>query len=729
MSYIALYRKWRPKTFTEVVGQKQVSHTLMRAIEEDKVAHAYLFAGPRGTGKTSMAKIFGRAINCAEGPTTHPCGVCESCKQGLQGQSLDIIEIDAASNRGIDDVRSLREQVNFLPVIGRKKVFIIDEAHMLTTEAWNALLKTIEEPPSHVMFIFATTEPEKLPVTIVSRCQRYTFRRITAQDIAEQLLYVAKESGIDLDPAAAQLIAVHADGGLRDALSILDQCSSMALGTVTTNVVEDMIGLVSKAWVIQLLNAIEEGDGATVLASVQQALSEGRDSRQILDTLAQHGRALILAKVLPESEELLMYDVVKADFLAQAQAFSMEALQNYVKQLYAIQSDAKLVDNPRVIVEMGLLSLMSAGSNRISTVEERLGRLEQQQNRGQEGILNRLAELEQHGISVGVAAPRPTEACEDVPPPPEEEWGSMDGAYDMPHPMDVAPLEEATSAPVPPKPSGHKVPPRPKVAPKPKTMQQQKPASVVRTTAPAPAPVRELRGDTPVVDSAQYGSILGNVIKWLESHNRKMVGNFYRGGALIHLDGERAVMAFDTPLASKILTQEKQMEEALEAFEAVLKYPVVIDIEMKPKGQVKKAHAQEPKRRPDPMPEAPIVDFSKEIAKPAPTGTPSAPLSEGPVMKEEPKVEMVPVTEPIEPVVTSFDDDLPPIMGFDVAETILDPVVKEMEEEAAKAAVMGQARRVDARDLNVEGGPPLLKEALAYAQEMGYEVYEEVEES
>lgn len=356
MAYKALYRQWRPKDFEGLIGQEHVSITLKNAIVSGRISHAYLFTGPRGTGKTSTAKVLAKALNCEQGPTANPCNSCRSCDMINEGSAMDVYEIDAASNRGIDEIRDLRENVKFSPAHFRYKIYIIDEVHMLTNEAFNALLKTLEEPPAHVVFVLATTEPHRIPATILSRCQRYDFRRVGLKDLIDHLSHIAQVSGIASTPEALRLIALQSDGGVRDAVSILDQCSVLGNDGVTEAEVRDLLGLVGQEAVYILFDAIAENDGAKALTAIEEQMARGKDARQLLLEMAGYCRSLMLYQAAPHIETPGLAAFSRERMSADSRKMNSAQIVRLVELFYGSASDARWSVDPRITAEMAFLS-------------------------------------------------------------------------------------------------------------------------------------------------------------------------------------------------------------------------------------------------------------------------------------------------------------------------------------------------------------------------------------
>jgi DNA polymerase-3 subunit gamma/tau len=377
---VSLYRTWRPLTFADLVGQDAVVRTLTSAIEGGKLAHAYLFSGPRGSGKTSAAKILARCVNCVNGPTAAPDNTCENCRAMLAGTALDVLEIDAASNRGIDEIRSLREAVKFAPAAMRMKIYIIDEAHMLTKEGANAFLKTLEEPPPHALFILATTEPEKLPVTILSRCQRYAFRRIAVPVMIQKMREVAAGENIKIDDAALAAIAYRAEGGLRDALTMLEQLAAFSGGAVAdVATLELAFGSTGRDYAQALVDAVVARDATAALAIVEEASDAGTDLQVLLRSLITAFRNLLVARIDPGllSRDLSAEDAERAGRQAETlpQAMLVRALRTF-SEAYSL---ARSGGNARLELETALLRFILAGEDptldalaaRVATLEER----------------------------------------------------------------------------------------------------------------------------------------------------------------------------------------------------------------------------------------------------------------------------------------------------------------------------------------------------------------------
>jgi len=358
MSYTVFALKWRPKNFDEIVGQDHITTQLKSAIEKDRLAHAYLFAGPRGVGKTSTARILAKALNCRQGPTAHPCGECPSCVEIAKGSALDVLEIDGASNRGIDEIRTLRENVKFAPAQGRFKVYIIDEVHQITTDGFNALLKTLEEPPEFVKFIFATTHAHKVPPTILSRCQRLDFRRISVMEIIGQLekIVAAEKPKVDRDVLVA--IARSSDGALRDAESVLDQLIAFAKDRVSHDDVISMLGLVEQAALFALTDRIIAHDAKGALELLNEIINQGKDMAVLLSNLIEHFRNLMVAKVAKADSELIdLPQNICEKLMEQAGALSMEQIFSAFTVLMQAQDMTKRLDSMRIPLEISLVRL------------------------------------------------------------------------------------------------------------------------------------------------------------------------------------------------------------------------------------------------------------------------------------------------------------------------------------------------------------------------------------
>jgi DNA polymerase-3 subunit gamma/tau len=381
VSYLVLARKWRPQTFSDLIGQEHVSRTLQNAIGSGRVAHAFLFTGARGVGKTSAARILAKALECENGPSAEPCNTCPACTSITAGNAVDVFEIDGASNTGVEDIRELRENIKYLPSSLRFKIFIIDEVHMLSTSAFNALLKTLEEPPSHVKFIFATTEPHKVPVTILSRCQRFDFKRITLQKIVERLRQITDREKITISEEALSTIARKGDGSMRDALSTLDQVLAFCGDTVQSEEVTTLLGVVDRRLLLETSRAVFSRDCKAALEVVKKADDFGCNMRHFCQELINHFRNMTIVRLVDNPRELLdLAEGELTDITAQAVGMKQEDLQRHLTILLRAESEMALSGFPRLLLEMALVKMCTIAP--VVPVQEILDKLKAMEKTG-----------------------------------------------------------------------------------------------------------------------------------------------------------------------------------------------------------------------------------------------------------------------------------------------------------------------------------------------------------
>src|SRR4051794_19305581 len=499
----SLYRRHRPQSFAEVVGQEHIVRTLSNAVEKGRVHHAYLFVGSRGTGKTSMAKILARSLNCVNGPTLTPCGECESCQTIAAGTSLDVMEMDAASNRSVDDIRELRDRVGFAPAAGRWKVYILDEAHMLTKEAWNAFLKTLEEPPPNTVFVLATTEPQKVMATIVDRCQRFDFQRPSLEQIAEVVKRVAAAESIQIEEGAVALISRSATGSFRDALGTLDQLVSFGGDSVTTDQVVELLGAADAEILFDTTDALATGDAKAALESVERLSRSGRDPGQFARDLIAHLRQLLVARATGQVPESFTVTVAQPERLAeQAKNVDDAKLVGAIDALSAAVAAMREGDDPRLTLEVALL--------KVSTPSLDASR---------EALLRRIESLESRltGGAPGSSSPE-------------------GGARDESEPRAQAEDERAIELP---EPSGAEAPAPPPVGDSPKEKEQE------------PEPEAEASVATATVEIERVVEAWPAVVDHLREGGSAMLSTLFDEARPLKIDEERSVLLIGFPESAK----------------------------------------------------------------------------------------------------------------------------------------------------------------------------------
>ncbi|WP_261303095.1 DNA polymerase III subunit gamma/tau [Paenibacillus andongensis] len=421
MAHIALYRTWRSQTFREVVGQKHITQTLQNSLRENRLTHAYLFNGPRGTGKTSTAKILAKAINCLNGPSEEPCNACSACERITEGAVMDVVEIDAASNRGVEEIRDIRDKVKYAPTEVRQKVYIIDEVHMLTTEAFNALLKTLEEPPAHVMFILATTEPHKIPATIISRCQRFDFRRVSMEDQVQRLQYICDQEQISVSEEALHYIARLSDGGMRDALSLLDQAASFATGEVQLSDILSITGGVASDQFKKLVLYIKEKNLGAALELIDTFMQEGKSADKCIENLINYFRDLLMVRMVPNSPVITERVFDMGDLREVANHFSPSEMMAMIETLNHYQSEMKYSVQPQTLLEISIMKISGGhrgaeSSSSASVATEAGGRLPQgdlfaQMTQKLQQLEEQIASLVKSGVTGAAPDPNARQAA------------------------------------------------------------------------------------------------------------------------------------------------------------------------------------------------------------------------------------------------------------------------------------------------------------------------------